>query len=201
MSITVIKNLGFIVTLPDNNMRMDDLFTDEMSKIDPYAVVEAVHRSHTAPSSFLVVSKMINKASIEKCLKVLPKLTEEKILSVKRNYQKEKKESQKLLKKLKKLPSCRKFPTLVNAINDVVREAKQSYLEGEYGAISNDLFDYDTLVVIYKLLKAGYLAEAYHPIKNCLILWMDPNYFPLPEETRKAIETAYVKKYQPAYIA
>jgi hypothetical protein len=199
MSITVIKNLGFIVTLPDNNMRMDDLFTDEMNKIDPRAVVEAVDRSHTAPSSYLVVSKLINKASIEKCLKVLPSLTEERCLSVKRNYQKEKKESQKLLKKLKKLPASKKFPTLVSAINDIVNDARMSYAEGEYGAVSNDLFDYDYLLTIYKLLKAGFLAEAYHPIKNCLILWMDPKYFPLPEETRKAIEAAYEKKYHPVF--
>lgn len=200
MSITSIPKLGFIVKLPDNDMRMDDIFTDEMYKIDARAVVEPVDRSHTAPSSFLVVSKIINKSSIEKCLKLIPELAKEKKIKVKTNWDKEKKEAQKLIKKFKKLPACRKFPLLISAINTVVDEAKQSYEEGEYGATSNDLIDYEYLVVIYKLLKAGHLAEAYHPIKNNLIIWAstDANYFPLPEKTRKAIEAAYVKKYQSA---
>jgi hypothetical protein len=200
MSITTIPNLGYIVKLPDNDFRVDDIFSDEMQKIDPRAIVEAVDTSHEAPSSFLVVSKIINKSSIEKCLKLLPGLAKEKKIKVKINWDKEKKESQKLIKKFKKLPACRKFPLLVSAINTVVDEAKQSYAEGEYGATSNDLMDYEYLVVIYKLLKSGHLAEAYHPIKNNLIIWAstDPNYFPLPEETRKAIEVAYVTKYQSA---
>ena len=198
MSITVIKNLGFIVTLPENDMGMDDTFTDELYEVDPYATIEPVDRSHEAPSSFLVVSKLINKATIEKCLKVLPSLMEEKFIGVKRKREKLKKESRELLKKLKKLPACRKYPQLVEAINTVVWEANRSYEEGEYGAISTDLLDYNYLVVIYKLLKSGHLAEAYHPIKNNLVLWSEPNYFPLPEKTRKAIEAAYVKKYQSA---
>jgi hypothetical protein len=195
MSITSISNVGYIVKLPENDMFIEDIFTNEMTNIDPNAIIEFIGTSPDS-SSFMVVSKLINKTSIEKCINMFPVLSKQKELKIKINRQKEKKESAKLLKKLKKLPSCRKFSRLVNAINDIVTEAKEYYKEGDYRAVHGDLFDYEYLLTIYKLLKAGFLAETHKLIEKNLVLYTDLNYFPLPEKTLKAIEAAYMKKYK-----